>query len=210
MIDKKYSEINLDNADKICARIREDADSQIKGILNNAEAQKKSILETAQREGKELETGIVKQLDSELEKAKQKIFSLASLEKKRLILENKNRFVEDILKTVMNIAGGFRRDVRYKEFLLQCVNEGAGIVNHDELVVLYSSLDEEIITKGFEENAKKLCDNKFIQFKKTESFKDIGLIVQAVDGTIIYDNRFSMRVKRKSEELYARLLKEMV
>jgi vacuolar-type H+-ATPase subunit E/Vma4 len=214
-MDKKYLGMNLDNADKICARIKEDSESMVLTILDNGNAQRKVILETGQREAGKLEAGIFKELDNELEKAKQKIFSLVSLEKKRLVLEEKNRFVEDVIKRVNNIADGFRRDARYGDFLLQGIVEGAGIINQAEIDVLYSFLDEAIITKAFEENAKKTCDDKFkknfsIQFKKTEFFKDIGIIVQTRNGSILYDNRFSMRLKRKSEELSAALVKEML
>ena len=46
-----------------------------------------------------------------------------------------------------------------------------------------------------------------VEFKKSD-FSEIGVIVQSQDGRLLFDNRFSARLKRAYDEIYMKLLKE--
>jgi vacuolar-type H+-ATPase subunit E/Vma4 len=46
-----------------------------------------------------------------------------------------------------------------------------------------------------------------LKFNKAD-FSDLGVIVNSIDGRIMYDNRFLARLERVKEEVYMELLKE--
>ena len=195
-----YSKIKIEDAEEICRRIKEEARSQARDILEKAQKEKERILDEALKEAEDKKQANLKKLEKEQEKAKQRIFSAINIEKKRLLLEEKSRFIEDVLNSVKEMAKEFRSTNGHKVFLEQAILQGISIIDQDEADVFYSSLDEKILEDDFVKNIEKLCQARFnrkisLHFKKSD-FKDIGVIVQSVDERLIYDNRFLARLKR--------------
>ncbi|MBU1912152.1 MAG: hypothetical protein KKB22_01280 [Candidatus Omnitrophica bacterium] len=192
-----YSKVRIEDAEEITRRIIEDASSQADSLLVSAKKESSRILEEANQEAEFRKKEILKKSEIEIEKMKQKIFSTLNLEKKKLFLEEKSRFIESILEKVKLLAMEFRKDPGYKEFLEKAILEGSKVVAEEEVEVLYSALDEKII---------KDINIAKARFKKSD-FKDMGIIVQSNDSRLIFDNTFSARFKRMHEDIYMDLLK---
>lgn len=197
-----YSKIKTEDAEEICKRIVEDATIQADIVLGDARKEFSRILEEASLEADAKIREILKRNDIDIEKMKQKIFPTLNLEKKKLFLQEKSRFIEAILKQVMALSVEFRKDSGYKNFLEKAILEGIEIIGGIDIEVLYSYLDEKIIKGDFIQNIKSVA----LEFKKGE-FKDIGVIVQSKDSRLVYDNTFSARFKRLYDEIYMDLLK---
>lgn len=197
-----YSKANIEDAGEICRRIIEDSTSQADFMLAAAEKEKSEILKEANQEAEDKKKEILKKNEIEIEKMKQKIFSTLNLEKKKLFLEEKGRFIEAIIEKVRGTATEFRKDPGYKNFLEKAISEGVEVIGEGDVEVLYSGLDEKIIKDDFIKNIKGAA----LEFKKSD-FKDIGVIVQSKDSRLIYDNTFSARFKRLYDEIYMDLLK---
>lgn len=192
-----YSKVKIEDAEEICRRIREDAATQADVMLAGAKKEKARILGEANLEAETKKKEILKRNELEIDKIRQKIFSTLNLEKKKLFLEEKARFIETILEKVKEAAMEFRRGHGYKTFLEKAIAEGIAVLGETEVEVMYSSLDEKIIED---------MQVKGAQFKKSD-FKDTGVIVQSKDARLIYDNRFSARFKRLHDDIYMELLK---
>jgi len=192
-----YSKVRIEDAEEICKRIIEDATSQADSLLESAKKERSKILGEANEEAESRKKEILKKGEIDTEKMKQKIFSTLNLEKKKLFLEEKSRFIESILEKVKVMAAEFRKDPGYKQFLEKAILEGIKVVAEKEVEVLYSTLDEKII---------KDINIANVRFKKSD-FKDIGIIVQSNDSRLIFDNTFSARFKRMYEDIYMDLLK---
>ena len=197
-----YSKAKIEDAGEICRKIIEDAAAQADSILTSARKEKSKILEEANHEAENKKKEALKKNDIEIEKMKQKIFSTLNLEKKKLFLEEKSRFIETILEKIREMAIEFRKDPGYKKFLEKAILEGIKVIDEGEVEILYSGLDEEIIKDDFIKNIKGAA----LEFKKS-GFKDIGVIVQSRDSRLIYDNTFSARFKRLYDEIYMNLLR---
>lgn len=197
-----YSKAKIEDAGEICRKIIEDAAAQADSILTSARKEKSKILEEANHEAENKKKEALKKNDIEIEKMKQKIFSTLNLEKKKLFLEEKSKFIETILEKIREMAIEFRKDPGYKKFLEKAILEGIKVIDEGEVEILYSGLDEEIIKDDFIKNIKGAA----LEFKKS-GFKDIGVIVQSRDSRLIYDNTFSARFKRLYDEIYMNLLR---
>ena len=197
-----YSKAKIDDAGEICRKIIEDASAQADSILKSAGKEKSKILEEADQEAENKKKEALKKNDIEIEKMKQKIFSTLNLEKKKLFLEEKGRFIETVFEKVREIALEFRKDPGYKVFLEKAISEGVEVIGEGDVDVLYSGLDEKIIKADFIKNIKGAA----LEFKKCD-FKDIGVITQSKDSRLIYDNTFSARFKRLYDDIYMDLLK---
>nr|MBU1328968.1 hypothetical protein [Candidatus Omnitrophota bacterium] len=197
-----YSMAKIEDAGEICRKIIEDATAQASSILTSAEKEKSKILEEANHESENKKKEALKKNDIEIEKMKQKIFSTLNLEKKKLFLEEKSRFIEAVLEKAREIATEFRQNPDYKTFLEKAISEGVDVIGEKGVDVLYSGLDEKIIRGDFIKNVNGIA----LEFKKCD-FKDIGVIVQSKDSRLIYDNTFSARFKRLHDDIYMDLLK---
>lgn len=197
-----YLMAKIEDAGEICKKIIDDASSQADAILAAAGKEKSKILEEANQEAENKKKEALKRNDLEVEKIKQKIFSTLNLEKKKLFLEEKSRFIETVLEKVKETSAEFRKNQGYGEFLGKAVSEGIDVIGEAEAVVLYSALDENIIKSVPIKNTNGVK----LEFKKSD-FKDIGVIVQSKDSRLIYDNRFFARFKRLYDEIYMDLLK---
>jgi len=224
-----YSKAKIEDAGEICRRIIEDATSQADSMLTRSEKEKSEILKEANQEAENKKKEILRKNEIEIEKMKQKIFSTLNLEKKKLYLEEKGRFIEAIIEKVREMAAEFRKDPAYKKFLERAISEGVEIVGEGDAEVLYSGMDEKIIKDDFihspaeETNSGlsippkelrvsaqmgsiKNINGAALEFKKSD-FKDIGVIVQSKDSRLIYDNTFSARFKRLYDDIYMSLLR---
>jgi vacuolar-type H+-ATPase subunit E/Vma4 len=189
-----------ENIDEICAKIKKEADAEVAFILNKARKEEEKILAEARADADQRKNDLIFNLEQELGKIRDRIFSTLNLEKKKIILEEKNRLVEEVFALVRQKAVSFRKEKGYADFLRQAIAEGIKVIGTEKAVVLFSALDEKLVN---EQVKGKLA----YTFKK-EEFTDIGVIVQSADGRLVYNNRFEARFKRAYDELYMRLLRE--
>lgn len=212
-------ETNTESADSICEKINEEADSQSADILSMAEKEAERILNEARVEAEEKKNIILKDLDIELGKMKERAVSIVSLEKKRIFLEEKNNYAQDVFRSVKKMAEEFRSSPKYRDFLIKSILEGVRVIDKEELTVIYSYLDGKLFNDGFIKEIKSSCKEKYsknisLELKvdefqdKKHVGQDIGVIVRSKDGGLIFDNRFSARLKRVYNEVYMQLVKE--
>jgi vacuolar-type H+-ATPase subunit E/Vma4 len=209
---KLLNQLNQENADAICAKIKEDADYETQNMLARANKEAERILKEAKELAEKKKEEILKNFDKEIEKTRERILSTINLEKKRLILEEKSKFVEEIIDMVKRKAEDFRKTQDYVDFLEKAIIEGAKVIDEGNIEIFYSFLDENIMHGGFikkieevySDNLKQECS---IEIKKSD-FKDPGVIVNSQDGRMMYDNRFLARLERIYDDVYMELLKE--
>jgi vacuolar-type H+-ATPase subunit E/Vma4 len=114
---KILGKINQENAQVICSKISEDADDEIKSILEAARKESEKILFQARKVVEDKNQAISRGLEREIQKSREKILSSLNLEKKRLVLGEKDKFIQSVLAQVKKKAEDFRRESNYLEFL---------------------------------------------------------------------------------------------
>lgn len=213
MINKKdYSKISAENADEICATIRNNSEEEAGRVLEVAAREEERLLSEASAEARKRKEAILVKAGKDIEKIRENIFSTENMEKKRIILSEKNKFIEDVIAAVKKEAYLFRQDKGYPEFLKKAILEGLNVINDANVEIIYSSLDNNIIGGALKKEIEDLARANVrkdisIDFKDV-NFNDIGVMVQSKDGRMFFDNRFSARFKRAYEDIYMRLLKE--
>jgi vacuolar-type H+-ATPase subunit E/Vma4 len=214
MNKEPVSPMDHENADAICARIRQDTDAEVKQLSDRAQAQAQGILAQAKADAEAQKAALLRDLEKELEKSKERILSTLNLEKKRLVLEGKQSFVDKVLAEVKQKAARFRNDPAYSRFLAGAVVEGAQVLGTAPVIVYYSAADERIFDDAFIKKVSEQCQHALMKpcpftLNKSE-FQDLGVIVHSPDGRMMYDNRFTARLERMYDEIYMILMKEAV
>ncbi|MGE5197364.1 MAG: V-type ATP synthase subunit E [Deltaproteobacteria bacterium] len=199
-------------AQEICAKIRQESESQVADILARAKKEAEKILANAKAEAEDKKNQMLKDLEKELARTKDRIMSGLNLEKKKAVMDEKSKFAQLVLAALTKRAEEFRNSKEYPAFLKNAILEGAVIVDNPQLDIFYSESDEPIIDDTFIKETTAFAANKLkkvfvFKFQKGD-FKDVGVIVRSQDGRLAYDNRFLSRLKRVQEEVYMKLLKE--
>ncbi len=212
-MDKKIlGQLNQENADLICAKINQDADEEVRAILEKAGKDAEKVLARARKSAEEKRQAIFKDLEQEIQKSREKILSSLNLEKKRLLLGEKDKFVQSVLSEVRKKARELRKESGYPEFLESAIIEGIEVIGENKVEIYYSYLDEHLFNEGFINKIETACSRVLkpdcgVKLNKADFF-DLGVIVNSTDGRMMYDNRVLARLDRAKEEIYMELLKE--
>ena len=215
MKEKKetYLKENVENAGEIRKKIYEETEYETKEIVNRAKTLAKDLLNDARLTAEKSKAEGILDLEKKISAIKERIFSALNLEKKRVIMGEKSKFIDEVFLELNNQAKAFRGNPEYILFLKETILEGVAVIATKGFEILYSPLDEKIIDDAFIAEAKKLCQGKStqeIQLKFTKSdFSDIGFIVQSMDGRLIYDARFISRFKLARDDVYMDLLRKL-
>jgi len=201
------------NAELIIKRIRDESSGEAQSVIAAAKDEADKLLRQASDEAEGKRAQILSEARSEIEKARERVFSTLALDKKRLLLEEKDRFIRQVLAAVSEQARRFRGSPGYDQFLYKAVAEGAKVIGETRLEIRYASSDEKMFASGdFIAGLGAFCrkaTGKDLTFIYTKSdFDEPGVVVLSPDGRIQFDNRFSSRLSRLEEAIYARLLKE--
>ena len=192
------SKVNIDNADEICSKIKEESSEEAGSILAKAHKEKERLLFEASKAAQEQASRILQDNDEKIKNATEKAFSIINMEKRKISLEGKSLFVDDVIAAVKKEAENYRANANYEKFLKEAILEGVMIIGETNVQVFYSPLDEDLIAR---------FKNIPVEFKKG-SFLDLGVTVQSPDGRVSFDNTFSARLKRAYDEIYVNLLRE--
>ena len=196
---KDALKMNGENADEICSRIREESSEEAQLLLGKAHKERERILSEASGEATARIQSILLSAEKEAELKRERIFSTIAIEKRRVSLESRSNAIADVIAAVKREADLFRGGKEYVKFLREAILEGIRIIDDKKAQVFYSHLDEGSISQ---------IKDLFVEFKKSD-FAEIGVIVQSWDGRLLFDNRFSARLKRDYDEIYMKLLKEV-
>ena len=212
MKPKPLPQARLEDAQVIRAKIKEEAAFQTAELAARAKQEAQKIRAQAENEAQRKADEMLKDMEHQISRAKEKVLSTLSLEKKKIILDEKNKFVQQVIAAVHAEAAGFRNDREYTSFMKRAILEGARVIDAETTEVLYSPLDKKLIDDDFIRETGAFITNtlkKNVTLKFTVSdFSDIGVIMQSQDGRLYYDNRFASRFQRVQDEVFARLLRE--
>lgn len=212
MVEKILGQINSENAQSICAKILEDADLESKSVIERAKVQAQTISEETKKIFANKKQILLAELEKDLEKSQDKVLSTLNLEKKRILLEARSKFVDSVFTIVKQKALDFRKDSRYPEFIFNSIIEGAQVIEESEIEIFYSYLDEHIFTNEFLDRLKAkilvVMGKSFNISLNKNDYKDLGVIINSKDGRLIFDNRFLSRLGRSYDQFYIELLKE--
>jgi vacuolar-type H+-ATPase subunit E/Vma4 len=208
-MDKKLKEEKLrqeKDAETIIRQIKKESEREVERITADARTTAEQLLLDAGEEAQRRRAEVLSGLKQETEKMRERIFSGLALEKKRLLLEEKERFINQVLDAVRLLAREFRENRQgYEDFLRKAIAEGVGVVGGKEFAVFFARPDAAIFDSP--EFLKSL--DKKISFAFTRGdFDEIGVIVSSPGDAIRFDNRFSSRLSRLQTDIYAQLLKE--
>lgn len=206
------TQINAENAEIICRKLKEDAETESAGILENAAREAEAVISRAGAEAAGKAEAAIQSAEQEASLLCEKIVSSGKLEKKKAFLEEQGRFSSAVFAAVHQAADEFRGSPDYPGFLKKLISEGARVLDDTRLQVVFSPRDEALFSAEFRSEAQSACaaaaGGITLSFSAGDS-GDIGVVMRTESGSRIFDGRFSPLLQQRYDEFYGKIMKEM-
>ena len=188
-----------ESLDKLHNRILSDAKLKASGILQEAETKARQTTEEAQVKAQKEADEILAKASLEAENIRRSILSSRIRANRLRILDEKNRIVQDILRSVEQRLADVASTDQFLPTLKRFIAEAVDAVGSDDAIVRVGFKGPE--TKGLESVGKTLPKGtKFVV--ETRPIDDLGGVVASDSkGDTIFSNSFKARLQRLDNQL---------
>jgi V/A-type H+-transporting ATPase subunit E len=131
--------------ENITAKILADAKEKAQELLAEAEGKVKEILESARTEAQQLDEKLGREAADRAKKEATRIISLAEMEEKKRILEEKIVILEDAFRKALEHLRS-RPEIEYRQTMKELI---LGSVDHGDEEVVVARKDKERLTQDF-------------------------------------------------------------
>ena len=190
-----------DSLEKLHSRILSEGRLKADEITRDAKAEAEQILEEAKVRAKRESSEIIEKANLEAEAVRKSILSAKVRANRLRLLDEKNRIVQDILRSVEERLGGISGSKRFDETALRFAAEAVKAVDSERPVV---RLGFRAASKKDLENVSRMLPKDSKLVVEEDPVDGLGGVVASdADGRVIFNNTFKSRMER----LDSRLLK---
>jgi vacuolar-type H+-ATPase subunit E/Vma4 len=188
-----------ESLEKLHNRILSDANLKAAGIVEHAEDKSKQILNEAQTQAQRDADDILARSSLEAESIRRSILSSRIRANRLRILDEKNRIVQSVLKSVESNLSDIADSDQFESALKRFVSEAIEAVGTDNAVVKIGFRNKvkktiQSLGQSLPKGAKLLADETPID--------DLGGVVASdPEGKTIFNNSFRARLERLDNQL---------
>jgi vacuolar-type H+-ATPase subunit E/Vma4 len=188
-----------ESLDKLQNRILADAKSKAREIIHDAEAKTEQIISEARVRAQKEADEIMARAKLEAEGIRRSILSSKIRANRLKILDEKNRIVRDVVRTVEDRLSSIASSSKFGEAAQRFVAEAVRGVDSDQ----------PVIRLGFKDASKKDLDgvSKMVPKGSKMVFEDEpidglgGVVASDAQGKVIFNNSFKSRLERLDSQL---------
>jgi V/A-type H+-transporting ATPase subunit E len=182
-----------DEAEQIKAEAREKAEAIRKRAQEQAEVERKAILNRAREDAERLRGQVV---------------ATAQLKARSLQLTHREQLLDRVFKVVREKLPELQKRPDYEETVAQLLREALVQLRVNKAQVRADKTTQNILKKGALRELSKELNG---QFESTEELEEgTGIIVDAADGRLHYDNTLETRLERLEGTLRASVYKMLI
>ncbi len=188
------------NIENILNGLKDDTKAEIKKIMDEAEEYKNNRLKVARRNAEIHKRRILKEAEKKAEYIKKRVLANIELDIKRMNLLKESKIVEDVFENLRTRIKLFRDSEKYRDFIYSLIEEGMRKIGEKRIKVILDDGDRNILENNFIKIIiKKINENGYaineddVLFRRNISG---GVIIEAKDKPIIYNNTIGSRLKR--------------
>jgi V/A-type H+-transporting ATPase subunit E len=182
-----------DEAEQIKAEAREKAEAIRKRAQEQAEVERKAILDRAREDAERLRGQVV---------------ATAQLKARSLQLTHREQLLDRVFKVVREKLPELQKRPDYEETVAQLLREALVQLRVNKAQVRADKTTQNVLKKGALRELSKELNG---QFESTEELEEgTGIIVDAADGRLHYDNTLETRLERLEGTLRASVYKMLI
>jgi vacuolar-type H+-ATPase subunit E/Vma4 len=188
-----------ESLDKLQNRILADARLKADDIVREAQTRSEQILSEARQKAQKEADDIIAKAKLEAEGIRRSILSSKVRANRLKILEEKNRIVQDVVRTVENRLSNIASSSQFDQATQRFVMEAVKAVDSDQ----------PIVRLGFKDVAKQNLDrvSKMVPKGSKVVFEDQpidglgGVVASDTEGKVTFNNSFRSRLERLDNQL---------
>jgi vacuolar-type H+-ATPase subunit E/Vma4 len=188
-----------ESLDKLHNRILSDAKLKAAGILEQAEEKSKQILGEAQAQAQRDADDILSRASLEAESIRRSILSSRIRANRLTILDEKNKIVQSILKSVEQNLSDIPSSDQFESILKRFAAEAVEAVGTDDAVVRigFRNADKKRL-----QSIVQLLPKRTKLLAEETAIDDLGGVVASdPEGKMIFNNSFKARIERLDNQL---------
>ncbi|TMI13348.1 hypothetical protein E6H35_07310 [Candidatus Bathyarchaeota archaeon] len=188
-----------ESLDKLHNRILSDAKLKAAGIVEQAEEKSKQILGEAQAQAQRDADDILSRASLEAESIRRSILSSRIRANRLTILDEKNKIVQSILKSVEQNLSDIPSSDQFESILKRFAAEAVEAVGTDDAVVRigFRNADKKRL-----QSIGQLLPKRTKLLAEETAIDDLGGVVASdPEGKMIFNNSFKARIERLDNQL---------
>ena len=188
-----------ESLDKLHNRILSDAKLKAAGIVEQAEEKSKQILGEAQAQAQRDADDILSRASLEAESIRRSILSSRIRANRLTILDEKNKIVQSILKSVEQNLSDIPSSDQFESILKRFAAEAVEAVGTDDVVVRigFRNADKKRL-----QSIGQLLPKRTKLLAEETAIDDLGGVVASdPEGKMIFNNSFKARIERLDNQL---------
>ena len=198
--------VDNESVAKICDRIVEDGENEIKSILDKTDQTAADIIGKAEGEHRAVADGIMKEARRKGDLIKRRILSSVNLEVKRAKLKAREAIVAEVNGRVEKALGNLRGKPQYSGVLASMIAESVRALEGGSFIIYADRRDIDLIESETITAAAKVLEGegRGVERFEVEALKENvlgGLRVGVPGGNVIFDNTFEARIYRMRDEI---------
>ena len=183
-------------------------------ILGQAEREANRILDNARRDAEKIRAEMLRKAEVQAEGIRRKILSSVHLEVKNQALRTREDLLTKIFQEVMKKLDAFRRTKGYDEYLKKLVIEGALALDTDKIRILSGDVEKkrlnDTIVEQIKREVKKQTGRVVSLSVADQVLPESGVVMVSADERMLFDNRFSTRMRRLQNVLRLEAIKRVM
>ena len=188
-----------ESLEKLHNRILSDARLKAAGIVEQAEEKAKQILEESQAQAQRDANDILSKAGLEAESIRRSILSSRIRANRLRILEEKNKIVQSVLKSVEQRLSDIARSDQFESTLKRLVLEAIEAVGADNAIVKVGFRNAE--RKSLQSLGQTVAKGTKFLAEETVIDELGGVIASDPEGKMSFNNSFKARIERLDNQL---------
>jgi V/A-type H+/Na+-transporting ATPase subunit E len=188
-----------ESLDKLQNRILSDSKLKAEEIIKEAEAKAQQILEEARQRARKESDEFIAKANVEAESIRRSILSSKVRVNRLRLLDEKNRIVQDIIRSVEDQLSSIAKSERFEDTAERFVTEAVKAVDSDQPIVRVGFKDAtkknlDRVSRVLPKGGKLVIDEKPVD--------DLGGVVATdAEGKVVFNNTFRSRLERLDNRL---------
>jgi vacuolar-type H+-ATPase subunit E/Vma4 len=188
-----------ENIEALSRAILRDVRGEVDGMQEEARAKAEAIRQRAQAEAEAERKVILDKAKQDAERLRSQAVASAQLKARTLQLEHREKLLDKVFETARERLSTIQKRADYDKVAAQLLREAIAQLNAETAEVRADEATERFLKSSVADKVSKELNAKINFGKKLES--GTGLMVDASNGRLHYDNTLESRLHRQQSSL---------
>lgn len=210
----KSREEQNSSSDVLRREIQDQSKKEVAELVERAEREAKQILDRARAEAEKVRADILKKAETQADAVRKRILSGVHLDVKRQNLRTREELISRLFQAVEERLNRFRETKACVASLKKLAIEGVLALDAETIRILSGNVERELLTKKMlsevEKEVHQQTGREVKLVRSDQVLPEGGVVLVSSDERMLFDNRFSARMKRIQHRMRLEIVKRVM